>query len=124
MGQVLLYIGASLPLIWGIAHLVPTRSIVAGFGEISADNRRILAMEWINEGVTLIFIGALVIGVTLTGSHDAVVMVVYWMSAVALLTLAVISIFTGFKIAFVPFRVCPFLFSAAALLIILGSVLR
>jgi hypothetical protein len=35
----------------------PTRAVAAGFEPVSLDNRRILVMEWIAEGVTLIFIG-------------------------------------------------------------------
>ena len=38
---------------WGVAHLFPTRSIVRGFGDIGTENRRVITMEWIFEGVTL-----------------------------------------------------------------------
>ena len=51
--RIFLYIGAGLTLVWGIAHLFPTKSVVQGFGEISADNRRIITMEWVLEGITL-----------------------------------------------------------------------
>ena len=27
------------PLVWGVAHIVPTRNVVAGFGPLSEDNR-------------------------------------------------------------------------------------
>jgi len=37
----LLYTGSLLPALWGIAHLMPTKSVVDGFGEIGADNERI-----------------------------------------------------------------------------------
>lgn len=123
MSQVLLYLGAILPLVWGIAHLFPTRSVVRGFGKISVDNRRIITMEWINEGVTLIFIGALVVAVTLTGRHDTVATVVYLMSAAVLLVLAIVSVFTGFKVEFFPFKLCPFLFTTSAILIVTGSLI-
>jgi hypothetical protein len=61
---VLLYLGSVIIIIWGIAHLVPTGSIVKGFGEISRDNRLIITMDWIAEGLTLCFIGLLVLFVT------------------------------------------------------------
>jgi hypothetical protein len=35
--------------------------------------------------------------------------------------LAVVSLFTGFRIAFLPFRLCPFIFGAAAALIAWGA---
>jgi hypothetical protein len=44
--HILLYLGSALPLFWEISHLFPTKSVVAGFGDISLDNRRIIAMEW------------------------------------------------------------------------------
>jgi hypothetical protein len=119
----LLYLGAFLPFAWGVAHLFPTRSIVSGFGSISLDNRRILAMEWITEGVALIFLGALVASVTMTDSTSAVALVVYLVCAGALLVLAVVSVFTGFRVNFFPFKVCPFLFSAAAAVIAAGAFL-
>jgi len=45
MAEVLLMIGAVLTALRGIAHLFPTTSVVAGFGEISTDNRLIITME-------------------------------------------------------------------------------
>ena len=118
--QLLFFLGAIIPLGWGIAHLFPTKSVVKGFGEISADNKNIITMEWIIEGVALIFIGLIVIGVTLIGSYSEVAGFIYLSSAVVLFILAVVSLFTGYKINFLPFKMCPFLFSASAILIILG----
>ena len=46
--EALIYIGSALPIIWGLAHLFPTKSIIKGFGKISFDNRNIIAMEWID----------------------------------------------------------------------------
>jgi len=41
--------------------VIPTWGIVEGFGPITQHNRRILMMEWLMEGVLLIFLGMLVI---------------------------------------------------------------
>jgi len=49
--------GAVVPALWGFAHLFPTKSVINGFGEITTDNKRIITMEWLVEGVSLIFIG-------------------------------------------------------------------
>jgi hypothetical protein len=43
--QILLYVGSGVIFLWGVGHIIPTRSIVKDFGEISADNRRIITME-------------------------------------------------------------------------------
>lgn len=123
LNLVLLYLGAALPVLWGISHLFPTRSVASGFGDISVDNRRILVMEWIGEGVTLIFIGVLVAVVASRGQGDAVSKSVYTMSSVALLSLAIVSVFTGFRINFLPFRLCPFIFTGSAVLILAGGLL-
>jgi hypothetical protein len=52
--EALVYAAAILVSLWGVAHLVPTRSVVAGFGSISLDSRRVLTMEWMAEGLTML----------------------------------------------------------------------
>jgi hypothetical protein len=37
----LLYVAAAVTGLWGVAHLFATRGVVAGFGELTPDNRRI-----------------------------------------------------------------------------------
>lgn len=41
MNETLLYIGSIVIILWGIAHVIPTKAIVNGFGEISEDNRSV-----------------------------------------------------------------------------------
>jgi hypothetical protein len=120
---VLLYFGAAFTVLWGVAHLFPTRSVVKGFGPISVDNQRIITMEWIVEGVSLIFIGVLVAMVTTIDSANSVSKAVYFLSAIGLFVLALVSLFTGFKIKFLPFRLCPIIFTLSAILIIVGGLL-
>ena len=121
--QLLLYLGAGLTTLWGVAHLMPTKSVVQGFGDISEDNRHIITMEWIIEGVALIMIGVLVVAVSLVGPVSAVSKAVYVICSIGLLTLAVVSLLTGFRVKFLPFRLCPFVLTASALLILLGGLL-
>lgn len=122
MQSVLLYLGAFLTGVWGVAHLFPTRNVVAGFGDISADNRHIITMEWIVEGVSLIFIGLLVAIVTFIDPQTVVSKAVYISSASGLLVLAMVSLFTGFKVNFLPFKLCPFIFTGSAILMIVGTL--
>ena len=121
--KTLIYLGALLPLIWGIAHLFPTKSVIQGYGDIGEDNKRIIAMEWINEGASLIFIGALTATTTVIDPGAKVSIAVYLLSATFLVALAVISLFTGFRIRFLPFRLCPIIFISSALSIITGWLL-
>jgi hypothetical protein len=123
MSPTMLYLAGAMAALWGIAHLFPTRSVIRGFGEISTDNRRIIAMEWIVEGVALIFVGALVIAATYIDPRQVVSRAVYALSSLVLVALAVVSLFTGFKIRFLPFRLCPLIFGTSAILIWVGGVL-
>ena len=124
MGTVMTYIGALLPLGWGVSHMFPTRKLVAGFGEISADNKRIITMEWITEGVALVFIGLLTGLVTYIDRGSPVSRAVYFLTFAALNALSVISLFTGFKHSFIAFKLCPFIFTGSSILIIIGSYLH
>jgi hypothetical protein len=107
--------------VWGIAHLFATKGVIAGFGDLSADNRRIITMEWIVEGVALISTAAFVAAATLVQPGSAVSSAVYAVAIGTLLVLSVVSLFTGFKVAFLPFRLCPVVFGVSAALIAWGA---
>jgi hypothetical protein len=120
---ILLYLGAFLTFAWGLSHLFPTKSVVAGFGEISPDNQHIITMEWIVEGISLIFIGFLVAAVTWIDHSNTVSKVIYWICFAELNLLSIVSLFTGFKVSFILFKLCPVIFTGSSLLILLGSLL-
>jgi len=120
VNYVLLYLGAALPFLWGVSHLFPTRSVVKGFGDISLDNKRIIAMEWIIEGAALIFIGIVVAAVTYIDYTSTTSRAIYWITFIMLNTLSVISLLTGFKINFLPFKLCPVIFTSSSILILVG----
>jgi purine-cytosine permease-like protein len=123
--KLLVIIGGLLTLIWGISHLFPTWSVVNGFGNLTPDNRQIITMEWMMEGFTLIFIGILVIAVTWTGQVESkVVKTVYLIVFLMLVAMAALSAFTGFKIDFLPFKLCPFIFMISGILIAGGFLYR
>ncbi len=117
----LLYVAAALTGLWGIAHLFATRGVVAGFGELTADNRRIITMEWIVEGVALVSLASLVAAVTAVDAAARVSSAAYAVAIATLLVLALVSLATGFRVAFLPFRLCPFIFTLSAVLIALGA---
>jgi len=123
VNQVLLYAGSAVVFVWGVAHLFPTKSVVKGFGDITLDNKRIITMEWIIEGAALIFVAAIVCCVTYIDHKAKVSIAVYWLSFVMLNALSMISLMTGFKINFLPFKLCPILFTGSSILILLGICL-
>jgi hypothetical protein len=124
INAILLYVGAAVITVWGIAHIVPTKSVVNSFGKISQDNRRIITMEWIAEGLTLCFIGLLVLFVTIWGeAQNQTSAIVYLTSAVMLVAMAVLTSTTGARTSIVPIKICPFVKIAVAILFFLGAVL-
>jgi hypothetical protein len=120
--KALVIVGGLMNLLWGVSHLFPTNAVVAGFGEISIDNQRIIRMEWINEGLTLIFIGLLVIAISIVIRESTKASkVVFISSSIMLFSMAILSLKTGFQIDFIPFRLCPIIFSTSGVLILQGA---
>jgi hypothetical protein len=123
LATIILFTASGITAIWGIAHLTATRGVVRGFGEISPDNRRIITMEWIVEGAALLSIAAFVSVAAAINPASAVSAGVFLAAIASLIALAAVSLFTGFKIAFLPFRLCPFIFGLSAVLILSGMLL-
>jgi hypothetical protein len=124
LASIMLYAGSIIITAWGVAHVVPTKSIVAGFEPLSVDNRRVLTMEWVSEGFMLCFIGVLTGLVTFAAPHGtAAATLVYRVSAVMLLVMAAWTLVTGGRTAVVFFKICPAVKTAVALLFLVGTVL-
>ena len=124
MNEILIYIGAAIIILWGIAHVIPTKAIIEGFGEISEDNKKVLAMEIIAEGLTLIFLGALPVLVSAIGdSQSLTARIVYLTSGVMLLAMAILTLATGGKTPVIWYKICPVVKTAAAVLFIFGGTL-
>ncbi len=124
MNEVLLYIAGGLSVAWGISHLAATMPVVNGFGDISRDNRLYILQEWIAEGVAICFAGILVVLVTaLAGWSSNASLVVYKTTAGFLLVVAVLTALTGARTPVVPFKICPFLLTTVAVLLLLGALL-
>ena len=124
MNEALIYIGSGIIMIWGIAHIIPTKAIVKGFGAISGDNKKVLAMEVIAEGLTLIFLGMLPLLVTAIGdSQSYTAHIVYLAVEVMLLVMAVVTLVTGARTPAIWYKICPAVKTAAAILYLTGSLM-
>lgn len=122
MNMPMLTYAASLFLFgWGVAHLFATASVLRGFGDISADNKRTVTMEWITEGVALAFVAVLVAITTYLDGTSVLAKAVYLSAVVVLNLLSVVSLFTGFKNQHIAFKLCPFIFTGSSILIVIGS---
>ncbi|UCC74888.1 MAG: hypothetical protein JSV86_10170 [Gemmatimonadota bacterium] len=125
MRDILLYTGSTGIAFWGVMHIVKTRAVLAGFEPLSHDNRLVLTMEWILEGVTLCFVAALVAAVTLlAGSANSVATLVYRASALMMIVMAGVSLFTGARASPLPYKLCPPIFTSVAVLYLVASMLR
>jgi hypothetical protein len=122
MQTVFFFLSGALTIIWGIAHLFPTKNVVKNFGDISTDNKRIITMEWIIEGISLVFIGVLTILIAITDSPSNLSRYIYMTIIVMLVTLSIVSFFTGFRVKFLPYKICPVIFLTSAILILLGLI--
>ena len=118
------YLAWAMLIGWGTAHLAPTRAVAASSGEITPDNRQILIMEWIAEGITHISLGTLIVLITaIEGVSNPATQLVYRVVAAVLLALALAALTaaTGSHTPLIWFRICPFVLSGAAALLIVAS---
>jgi hypothetical protein len=123
INTILLYAGSIIIAIWGIAHIIPTKAVVTGFGKLSQDNARIITMEWIAEGLTLVFIGLLTLTVTAAaGRGNPGAVVVYRGCAVMLVVMAGLTLATGARTKVIAIKICPFVKAAVAFLFVVGSM--
>ncbi|MFF9058936.1 hypothetical protein ACF09K_09570 [Streptomyces sp. NPDC014882] len=122
MEEVLPYVAAGLVGLWGISHAIPTRSVVAGFGEISVDNRRVLVQEWLAEAVTMWSLATLIVVVTAVGGGTSTADWSYRVVAGTLLVLAVLTALTGARTEVVWFKICPVLLTVSAVLLLVASL--
>ena len=81
-------------------------------------------MEWIVEGLTLCFIGVLVLLVTsFAGPQNLVSVLFYQAAAWMLVVMAGLAFMTGAKTSITAIKVCPLVKSIVAILFFLGSAL-
>jgi len=123
MSDLLAYLAGAALIVWGLAHLAPTKAVADGFGPIGVENRRILVMEWVAEGVTHVSVGALAVLIALAGyAGGATGDLVYRVLAGMLVVLATLTAATGARTRVIWFKACPFVLTAAATLLVLRSV--
>lgn len=125
MGSLLAYVAAAIVAVWGAAHAMPTRTVLAGFEPITSENRRIVAQEWLAEALTMWGVAAVVIVVTAVGGPDtSACRWVYRVAAGLLAALATLTALTGARAPVIWFKVCPVLLAGSAALLVAASLVR
>jgi hypothetical protein len=114
VSEVLTYVAAGLVGLWGVAHAIPTRQVLAGFEPITIDNRRVVLQEWLAEAFTMWGLAAAVVAATVAGGTGS--------TAALLVALAVLTGLTGARTPVVWYKICPVLLTSSAVLLIVASV--
>lgn len=123
MSEVLALVAAAMVFLWGVGHIIPTRNVVAGFGGISVDSRRIITMEWVAEGLSFMFVGCLIAAVTISGmANEPAEDLVYRVTPVFLLTIGAWTAMTGARTGVIWFKMCPVVMSISSALLVAASV--
>ena len=123
LSNLLFILGSLISIGWGIAHIIPTKQVVTGFGDISKENRLIITMEWISEGITLCFVGTLVLVLTIMGfSSNQTGIAVIRLASLMLVSMAILSLFTGAKTSITPIKICPIVKTFVAVLWFITSI--
>ena len=122
MTEALAYVAAGVVFLWGVSHIIPTKQVVAGFGDISRDNRYVITMEWVAEGLSFMFVAALVVAVTWSGkTPETAGDLVYRVCAGFLLAVGVWTAVTGARTKVIWFRMCPAVMALTAGLLMAAS---
>ncbi len=103
---ILAYTAAELVLLWGTAHVIPTKAVVSGFGDLFKDNRWVLVTEWVAEALAMWFVAVLVIAVTVSAVAEAAADLVYRLSAGFLVVVGAWTVLTGARSPVVGFKPC------------------
>jgi len=124
MATVLAYLAAGLVGLWGVAHAMPTRQVLAGFDPITPHNRLVVLQEWLAEALTMWGIAAIVVVTTSMGGPDTEVSIwIYRTAACLLVLLAALTGLTGARTPVVWFKICPILLTGSAALLVVSSAL-
>ena len=123
MSTPLAYAAAALVAIWGVAHAIPTRRVITGFGPISADNRRVIQQEWLAEAFTMWGTAAIVIAATASGGAAGASDWVYRTAAALLVALGALTALTGARTGVVWFKICPALMACCAAMLLSASLI-
>lgn len=105
--EALAYIAAATVALWGVAHVIPTRKVVAGFAPLTTDNRRVLTQEWLAEALAMWGISSLVVVVTAIDGGATMRDWVYRLLAALLIALAALTAATGARTRVIWFKICP-----------------
>jgi hypothetical protein len=113
-----------LSAVMGIAYIFRCGAMVRDFRMGIAGHRWIVLMALVGQGLTLCFIGGLIIVVSIIGSGEAVSRTVLWLCAAMLLILGIWTGSTGGRSEYIVIRLGQFAEVVGAVLLFMGITLR
>ena len=123
MSETFAYIAAGLVFVWGTMHVVPTKKVVEGFGDLTEDNRWVLIMEWVAETLAMWFVAVLIVSVTAAcGIGETAADLVYRLCAGFLVVVGLWTALTGARSPVIWFKLCPAVLSVTAGLLLAASL--
>lgn len=123
MNAALAYLGSTLLVIWSIVHLLPTRAVVREFGQMDSDNVRQVIIGWVTEGLTLMFIGVMVLLLLIFKESDnGTTQMVMQITSGYLLVLAFVSYVVGNRTNLLPLSASPLLKCAVAAMYLSAAI--
>jgi hypothetical protein len=113
-----------LMIVLGLAYIVKSGPMVKDYKIILSGLKRVLAMALVWQGLTLCFIGAIVVVLAVLGQRDAGSRLVSSLCAGMLLVLGIWTGSTGGRSEYVLFRIGQFALIIAAMMIFVGNLKR
>jgi hypothetical protein len=117
-------IAGILTILLGIAYLIRSSAIVRDFKILLKGLQKVLTMAMAVQGLTLIFVGALVVFLALFCQQEHIAQTLSYMCAAMLLLLGLVTGATGGQSEYVLFRIGQFAQVVAAILIVVGNIPR
>ena len=111
-----------LTMILGLAYLVRSGAVIKDFKIILRGLQKVLAMAFVWQGLTLIFLGLLVVVLSLSGQREHIAKLISYLCGGMLLVLGIVTGATGGQSEYILFRIGQFVQVVAAIMIFVGNI--
>ncbi len=118
----LIFSAGILSVILGIAYLARSGAVKKDFRIILKGLQKVLSMALAGQGLTMIFVGLVVMVLAVSGGREHIAKTVSFMCAGMLFVMGIVTGATGGQSEYVLFRIGQFVQVVAALLILAGNI--
>lgn len=117
--DIMLLISAGIIIVWGAVYVFLIWKEMRLFEGISDFARRVLLLQWVNQGIVMVFMGIVIfLCVSIGGTENVLVHVICWAIALFLFIFAVTGLTTRMRL--VALRLSPLFCGVSAVLIVLA----